>query len=145
MKRRALSIRLLAALTVGCIMASQAFALDPQKTITQFNHRSWGAVDGIDKVYSIAQTRDGYLWIAAVNGLFRFDGVSFTRWSPRPGELDLPITPAAMLGSKDGSLWIGCVSGVFRMDSATLRLSSFKGDFPLSSVTKICETKDGVI
>jgi signal transduction histidine kinase/ligand-binding sensor domain-containing protein len=148
MNRSALSIRLLAALTVAvvaCYMAGQAFALDPQKVITQFNHRSWGAADGIDKVYSIAQTRDGYLWIGAINGLFRFDGLRFTRWAPGPGEPNLPYTPGAMLGSKDGSLWLGGVSGVFRLDPGTGRLSPYKGELPLSNVTRICETTDGVI
>src|SRR5215475_12049529 len=91
-KRSAFGIRILGGVTVTvmvCILAGRGFALDPQKTMTQFNHRSWGAADGIDQVFSIAQTQDGYIWIGAANGLFRFDGVGFERWAPKLGEPEM--------------------------------------------------------
>src|SRR5205823_5977972 len=42
--------------------------------------RVWGVDDGLPSsyVYSIAQTPDGYLWVATSEGLARFDGVRFT-------------------------------------------------------------------
>jgi signal transduction histidine kinase/ligand-binding sensor domain-containing protein len=41
--------------------------------------RSWRTEDGLpqNSVLSIAQTPDGYLWLATYNGLARFDGVRF--------------------------------------------------------------------
>ena len=57
-----------------------AQALDPHKAITQYIHTVWGADNGLPTGNSmvIAQTGDGYLWIGTFNGLFRFDGVTFT-------------------------------------------------------------------
>ena len=37
------------------------------------------------QIHALAQTSDGYLWIAAPDGLYRFDGVSFERYKPRTG------------------------------------------------------------
>ena len=37
------------------------------------------------QIHAFAQTSDGYLWIAAPDGLYRFDGVSFERYKPRTG------------------------------------------------------------
>src|SRR5579862_5643095 len=44
---------------------SNVNALDPQKAITQFTHRKWGAAEGIIQVSSICQTSDGYIWVAS--------------------------------------------------------------------------------
>ena len=46
----------------------------------QFGTTQWTADDGLpqNSVRGIAQTSDGYLWIATLNGLARFDGVRFT-------------------------------------------------------------------
>src|SRR5579862_8834618 len=41
--------------------------------------RTWQTEDGLpnDNVNSLAQTSDGFLWVATPIGLARFDGVSF--------------------------------------------------------------------
>jgi signal transduction histidine kinase/ligand-binding sensor domain-containing protein len=46
----------------------------------QFQFDSWTADNGLpqNSVYGIAQTRDGYIWLATVDGLARFDGLRFT-------------------------------------------------------------------
>ena len=83
MRRNAFGIRLLpafmSAAAICVLLANRCLALDPDKKMTQFFHQSWGAAQGIDRVYSIAQTKDGYIWLGTGNGLFRFDGVHFTR------------------------------------------------------------------
>jgi len=57
-----------------------AFALDPQKTISQYIVHSWTSEDGLPQntVTAVVQTADGYLWLGTEEGLARFDGVSFT-------------------------------------------------------------------
>ncbi len=54
-------------------------ALDPAKSIYQYNCQSWTRQTGLpsDKVNAIAQTKDGFLWLGQQNGLVRFDGVAF--------------------------------------------------------------------
>src|SRR5580658_4706132 len=97
-----LSHRCSCAFVVCLFLATRAFALDPQKAITQFTHRSWGAKDGLDKVYCITQTSDGYLWISAGNRVFRFDGINFTRWQPKLGEPGAVGPLGRILGTRDG-------------------------------------------
>src|SRR5258708_2869068 len=46
---------------------------------TQYVIDSWGAQDGLpeERIVSITQTPDGYLWLATLDGMVRFDGRSF--------------------------------------------------------------------
>ena len=51
--------------------------------LTGYSLTSWNEGDGhpLGSVYAMAQDRDGYLWIGADAGLFRFDGSRFTAWN----------------------------------------------------------------
>jgi signal transduction histidine kinase/ligand-binding sensor domain-containing protein len=95
-----------------CLFATVAFALDPQKAVTQFVHTAWTEKNGAPAdIFAITQTNDGYLWLGTQTGLFSFDGVRFARFEPRAGE-DLPATRIRMLlATRDGSLWILFLSG----------------------------------
>jgi signal transduction histidine kinase/ligand-binding sensor domain-containing protein len=56
---------------------------------------------------TIAQTKDGYLWVGTESGLFRFDGVRFVPFTPPDGK-KLPSSRIdTLFGGSDGSLWIG--------------------------------------
>jgi hypothetical protein len=50
----------------------------------------WQQADGLPQnyVFTVVQSRDGYLWIGTRSGLARFDGVRFTSFDDRePGQL----------------------------------------------------------
>src|SRR5262249_1476826 len=69
------------------VRTGTAWALDPQRRITQYGHRAWRAEDGfVGRPIAVTQTTDGYVWIGTTDGLIRFDGVRFSPWSPPPGE-----------------------------------------------------------
>ncbi|MDX1982020.1 MAG: two-component regulator propeller domain-containing protein [Bryobacteraceae bacterium] len=90
-----------------------AWGLDPSVRPTQFILDKWTTNDGLahDKVQSIAQTPDGYLWVGTPGGILRFDGLRFSSVFPE-NRKDLEKTSArAMLNARDGSLWIGTDSG----------------------------------
>jgi ligand-binding sensor domain-containing protein len=77
--------------------------------------RSWGTEAGLpqNSVNAIAQTRNGYLWLATGEGLARFDGVRFTMFGLRDG---LPSVEVHALCEDDaGTLWIGTSSGLSRL------------------------------
>jgi ligand-binding sensor domain-containing protein/signal transduction histidine kinase len=76
---------------VPLFFAVHSWALDPAKSLFQFNCRNWARQDGLptDKINSITQTKDGYLWLGTQNGLVRFDGRQFTQ---------VPVDLAAALG-----------------------------------------------
>jgi signal transduction histidine kinase/ligand-binding sensor domain-containing protein len=79
-------------------------------------HRDWQADDGLpgDNVTGVAQTSDGYLWIATQTGLARFDGVRFENIRIPLGR-EHPII-RAMLLDDSGRLWLAEEGGtVVRM------------------------------
>lgn len=121
-----------------------ALALDPPLQIAQYAHTSWTAREGanLGLVFAMAQTPDGYLWIAGSFGLFRFDGHRFMPWQPPNGQA-LPSGPYSLLVSRDGTLWIGTFSG----------LSSWNGrkythrhpEIGAAFVTSLHEDREGTV
>jgi signal transduction histidine kinase/ligand-binding sensor domain-containing protein len=73
--------------------------------------RSWVAQDGLPdvEIAGITQTPDGYLWLATLNSLVRFDGERFTR-IPESSGLK-PDRTSAVLTARDGTLWTALVRG----------------------------------
>lgn len=98
-----LARRILAFCFVFLCCTSRAWAAPP----IAMHHVSWTARDGAPQmVLTMAQTRDGWLWLGSSTGLFRFDGVRFERYAP-PGQA-LPSVGIGILNAfDDGALWIG--------------------------------------
>lgn len=59
--------------------SARALALDPARTLAQLNCRNWSRQNGlpVDKISTVTQTGDGYLWLGTQDGLVRFDGLEF--------------------------------------------------------------------
>ncbi len=91
------------------------------RDVSRYGHARWTLRDGGLPGYprSIAQTRDGFLWLATDFGLQRFDGVRFTSWEPPPGS-SLPGVAVRLLATRDGSLWIGTNQGLARWNDGVL-------------------------
>ena len=106
------SVRLVISLFAVWLFATAAFALDPQKPITQFVHTAWTEKDGAPAdIEAITQTSDGFLWFGTPTGLISFDGTRFAHLEPRAGE-DLPAKAIQnLLATRDGSLSIVFTSG----------------------------------
>src|SRR6267378_7728394 len=102
------------ALACGVLFALQSEASDSSKPLTEYTHTVWNRRDGIPSafIYSIAQTRDGYLWLATTDGLVRFDGVRFVHWRPKTGHTALLGVVRRLCAARDGSLWIGTAAGL---------------------------------
>ena len=66
-------------LVAGLLLGGLAGAL-PARAGSPFIVKSWGTEEGLPEsaVLSVLQTRDGYLWLATLKGLVRFDGNQFT-------------------------------------------------------------------
>src|SRR5206468_10639538 len=90
-----------------------AFALGPKKAITKYVHDAWTGEDGLpqNSILSIAQTRDGYLWLGTWGGLARFDGVRFTVFNRGNTEELKNNYIYALHEDHEGSLWIGTGGG----------------------------------
>ena len=115
--------RVLCALSLPCLFFSArvATAVDPHTLLSQYGHTAWRSPDGLlNHPEAITQTRDGYIWIATLNGVFRFDGVRFTEWVP-PNNQRLPSKSVHyLLGARDGSLWLGTPDGLSRFKDGRL-------------------------
>src|SRR5688572_8900822 len=79
------------------------------KTFAQYRFDHWTADNGLPQngVYSITQTRDGYLWFTTLDGLVRFDGVRFTVFdkSNTPGLTTNRFL--SLFADTDDTLWLG--------------------------------------
>lgn len=62
-------------------------------------------------VYTVRQTRDGFLWIGTRDGLVRFDGLNFQLYSGREAPQLESNQIRALCEDRDGSLWIGTDTG----------------------------------
>jgi PAS domain S-box-containing protein len=97
------------------LFGTQLFALDPSRTLFQYNFQSWTRQNGLpfNRIRAITQTADGYLWMATQNGLVRFDGTDFTRSRipTRSGWHSQGIETLTL--SPRGGLWFGLEGGAF--------------------------------
>ena len=139
--------RSILALTIGlvCLASSTpAEALTRELTLQQLRHTSWGAKEGAPagSIYSIAQTRDGYLWLSD-GTLSRFDGLKFVPIDlPRDPRLgSMRITSLAARGS--GGLWIGFNNGAGLLKDGNLTVYTARDGFPSGSVNGFAEEDDG--
>ncbi|HEY5594301.1 MAG TPA: two-component regulator propeller domain-containing protein, partial [Nitrospiria bacterium] len=117
----------LALLALGCGLLGSPpplLALDPAKSVFQFNVQNWTRQDGLSagKVNTVAQTADGYIWLGTSEGLVRFDGIDF-KGIPAdfPGARGREVR--AIVPSRDGGLLLTINNGGFA--------SYFEGKFSL--------------
>jgi ligand-binding sensor domain-containing protein/signal transduction histidine kinase len=134
-----------------CFLGSlHVFALDPAKSVFQFNCTSWTREDGLpaNGINGITQTEDGYLWLGTQKGLVRFDGIEFKPFSP-------PNTPyfrnqiiSALCHSHKGGLWFGLRDGSFGSYDDSAGFSPPPNDpwvGPTMGVLSIREVSDGSV
>jgi ligand-binding sensor domain-containing protein len=96
---------------LACVLP--AFALDPAKTLTQYTHRVWGQEEGLFQptVYSVFQTRDGFLWLGTQDSLIRFDGVHFREFEHNGTAVLHGALVRSLLEDSSGNLWAGTIGG----------------------------------
>ena len=70
--------------------------------------RTWLAEDGLpdNRVVGLAQTLDGYLWVATQGGVVRFDGVRFQRVSLAHSPSLIAGTMRALMLDHAGRIWL---------------------------------------
>ena len=94
----------LAALVAAAVLLPRpARALDPEKGLSECTVEVWGLRDGLSgtMVRRIAQTPDGYLWIAAFGGISRFDGARILHLEVEP-----PMDLAGLAPGDGGQLFV---------------------------------------
>lgn len=112
----------------------------------QYRFVSWTIDDGLPQhsVNAIVQTRDGYLWMATIDGLVRYDGVRFTVF-------ERSNTPAlrsnrfvCLYEDSDGALWAGTDSnGVVRYRDSVFQTLTTADGLPNDTVKELAPAAGG--
>ena len=122
-------------------------ALDPTKTLTQYAHRIWGQEEGLFQptVYSILQTREGFLWLGTQDSLIRFDGLHFREFDDAEGAALHRSLIRALLEDRAGNLWAASVGSGLAKISPQGRLTRFttKNGLPSDDVFCLDSDEDG--
>ncbi|SEV92307.1 triple tyrosine motif-containing protein [Luteibacter sp. 329MFSha] len=113
----------------------------------QYVHQTWTIQDGAPPaICAIAQGPDGYLWLGTGSGLYRFDGVEFSRYQPSSGQHLVATNLTALAFMRDGGLWIGSYDGgATHLKNGTLRSSTTRDGFPPGWVYGFAEGLDGEV
>ena len=98
--------RSLAVVTAGVLLClSGSLRAAQADGIRQFKHDSWTYEAGApSNITGLAQSPDGYLWLAADNGLYRFDGVTFERMRHTRADR-ATATATRVMVSRSGTVW----------------------------------------
>ena len=108
----------------------------------------WQVQDGLPtaRILEVVQTHDGYIWLATLDGLARFDGVRFERFY----DYDTPGLASSMvkclLEDSRGRLWYGTQSGeIGWKDAGGFHTLDLTGVGSLESLERLVETRDGTV
>jgi ligand-binding sensor domain-containing protein len=105
--------RRLVQLGAALSLSVSAFALDPAKTVSQYNCQNWRRHDGlpVDRINAITQTRDGYLWLATQKGVVRYDGSEFKVLNPSSQKQFQTENVTCLARDHRGGFWFGLAGG----------------------------------
>ncbi len=103
------SALVLGALFLSLWLSPRAAALDPARSVFQYNCRSWTRQNGLpaNGVNAIVQTRDGYLWLGTPAGPVRFDGIEFALTDLKQAAQVRSPFVRSLSASQNGGLWLG--------------------------------------
>src|SRR6478752_3520409 len=103
--------RRLFAAVLGSVLVSGGCAAAIAESSPEWSVRTWQTSDGLPQntVNALAQTKDGFLWVATNAGLARFDGTRFRNFGLQDGLRSVQLT--ALAEDASGALWIGTVGG----------------------------------
>ncbi|UQZ91038.1 hypothetical protein C4J81_18165 [Deltaproteobacteria bacterium Smac51] len=93
----------------------------------------------------VLQTRDGYIWIASYDGLFRYDG-RMTKFFSLEGDGFPSVSITALYEDSRQRLWVGTNNaGLVLMDKGKISIFSIEEGLSSSSVRAVAEDSQGNI
>ena len=140
-----LLIRIMAFLIV---LLGTVAALAEELPVYLRSTRVWDSSNGLphNTAQSIAQTPDGYIWVATWEGLARFNGREWKVFDRNtiPGLSDNGIR--ALLSAKDGRLWVGSArDGLLSYFKGQWTAIPYQNEPDQSQITALFEDSDGRI
>jgi signal transduction histidine kinase/ligand-binding sensor domain-containing protein len=120
-------------------------ALPSDRAISQYVRKSWTVETGLPHgtVRGIAQTSDGYLWLATYEGLVRFNGESFRVFDKTNAQGLLNSSIDTLASTADGTLWLGTFDGLVRSQDGRFEPIPLGSDFGI--IKAIAGARDGSV
>jgi signal transduction histidine kinase/ligand-binding sensor domain-containing protein len=143
-----LAVKVCELLYVAALMlASPACALSPDLRIKQFYHTAWTAKEGAPTdIEDLAQTRDGYLWMASSAGLLRFDGVRFEHIDAIRGQQLPSRSVYTVWAPPSGGLWVGyAFGGASFINNGRITNYGEREGLPVGSILSFAQDKSGTV
>jgi ligand-binding sensor domain-containing protein len=115
--------------------------------LEEFHHTAWTAREGAPTgIVQMVQTTDGFIWVTAPSGLYRFDGVRFELFEPGPGHPRLKRNPFALLAVPDNGLWVSfAYGGVSFIRNGAVTSYDEKAGLPATGVYQFVRDSAGVM
>jgi len=113
------------------MLALAAGAAAQAPTADRVTFRHLGESDGLSspKVTAVAQDRLGFIWVATIDGLNRYDGYQvqeYRRSDSDPGSLSSNVV-TSLLPARNGAVWVGTSGGgLNRYDPATETFTNYR-------------------
>ena len=118
---------------------------------SQWRLNQTGVEEGLshNRVTSIIQDKNGYLWFATLNGVNKYDGYSMKQYNYGVGEKGLSSSVILKLfEDKNGYIWVGTISGLNRINPDTGKINSYFKSGNTSVFTgknSIYQSKSGIL
>ncbi|HEY5212853.1 MAG TPA: two-component regulator propeller domain-containing protein, partial [Acidobacteriaceae bacterium] len=137
-------------LAAGCVLLSLGvlgLGVCGAQDLRYLSQQAWSTEEGLPQssVHGVAQTSDGYLWIATEGGLARFDGVSFKVFHHANEPAFASDDVCCLLATAGDGLWIGTADGVVQMEHGKFRRFGVEDGLPNAMVVAIDSMGDGSI
>lgn len=100
--------RKLTRLSMACGLFGCALSSAGAQDISGFRHTHWSLREGAPiSIHAIAQSDDGFLWLGASSGLYRFDGLNFEHVPPLRSGRPRANMVTALAAGQHGDVWVG--------------------------------------
>src|SRR5215213_4265511 len=146
-KCSALPCKLLIPVLLLC--AGSAGGLDPGRAAGEFARRAWQTDSGLPQntVHAVAQTPDGYVWVATEEGLARFDGLSFKIFDRQntPALKSNDVRALLVAGKAGDVLWVCTAAGATRLYNGEWQTYTTADGLASDDVASAYEDREGAI
>lgn len=141
-------------LTIDCnslrltLLLCGLFMLFQFSTAQTLNLNQFGIEEGLPQssVYTMLQGKDGSIWVGTMNGVSKYNGLSFENFTKKNGLAENRVTSSCQ--DKNGNIWFGHWSGgISKYDLSTRTFSEITpGTVKLSkTITSIVTDQKGTI
>jgi len=127
----------------GTLGAQQPLGLSTAKRITQYRLDTWQEVQGLkhNSIIALAQSADGYLWLATYAELYRFDGVTFRNYETALAGAQ----PRSLFQDSQNRMWVGTTTGLYSYSNGSFTPIQLDESLPRRTISAITELHDGTL